>query len=162
MSEKNEHNDSIENSFKKHFQALIFKDEDKYFGIDISLCQDVNEEIEIKSVPKSKKYIAGIINIRGEIITVIDLARLLKYKKNNVTNSSAVIRIKTENNTDAIRADSIKDIMKIPNDSLEDASSYLGEREVQFIDHVALIENNLILFPNIQKIFDSQEVSDLD
>ena len=75
-------------------QVLIFAVGSKQFALDITQCRDVNKNIHLTEVPKAESHIAGIVNIRGEIITVFDLANLLSYRKESSDNPPVIIRDK--------------------------------------------------------------------
>ncbi len=139
---------------KDSLQIIIFTIGDKKYGMDISKCRDVNKNINITRVPKSKDYISGIVNIRGEIVTVIELAKLAGYTDQINYDKTVVIRVKKGGQKEAIRADNIIDVVEIPRNSLEKAHHYLTEKETRFIDFVTLVNKQLILLVDPDQVFD--------
>lgn len=58
---------------------LTFHLQGQYFGIDIHRVKEINKNIEYTPVPEAKSEIIGLMNLRGQIVTIIDLARIMRY-----------------------------------------------------------------------------------
>lgn len=132
--------------------ALIFAIGDNQFAIDITQCRDVNKNISLTEVPKAKSHIAGIVNIRGEIITVFEISNLLGYKNKNNDNAPVIIRAKYGNGDEGFRADRIVDITVLQKSKLKDPSTHLSELELQYIDKITLINEQLVLFIDVENL----------
>ncbi len=137
-----------------HMQALVFSIGAKLFAMDITRCRDVSKPPGITSVPLARDFIGGIVNIRGEIITVFELPRLLGYPDSDAADPPVVIRVKTPGMLEALRADAIVDTVTFPLTELEEASYHLSEHETKFISHVAQLEGKLVLFIDVGGVFD--------
>lgn len=137
-----------------YLQIIILTIGGKKFGIDIKKCRDVNKNIKITEVPKSSSIISGIVNIRGEIITVIELSELLGYAlAKDKAGKNIVIRLKNGKLNNAIRADEVENVLMVKKSDLEDASNYLSELEAKYINYVTLIEKQIILLLDVEKVF---------
>lgn len=126
-------------------QLLTWKDGKKKFGIPLDECKEVNRDVMLTKVPHSKGFIAGIVNLRGDTVTVINLGSLLGYKEENSSEHFVTIRLKTISNNLAIRADDIDDIIEVDEASYESALSQLGEEEARYIKNVVMSPRGLIL-----------------
>lgn len=126
-------------------QLLTWVDGEKKFGIPLDECKEVNRDVLITKVPHSKNFIAGIVNLRGDTVTVLNLGSLLGYKEGEPTSHFVTIRLKTTGNNLAIRADDIDDIIEVDDEAFESASTQLSEEESRYIKNVVMSDRGLIL-----------------
>lgn len=97
-----------------YLQIVTFCVGDYVFGIPSARVMEVFEPIPITPVAKAPAYLAGVINVRGVIVTVVDLACILKIgsRRHSLQDSSHLI-LKSEAESISILADSIGDIIEI-------------------------------------------------
>ncbi len=76
-------------------QLVSFFLDDQLFGIDIQLAREVNPDINIIPVPLARKEICGLVNIRGQVILVVNLSALLGMPPRIPTSESHIIILKT-------------------------------------------------------------------
>lgn len=126
-------------------QILTWIDSGKKFGIPIEECKEVNRDIRITEVPHARSFISGIVNLRGDTVTVINLGSLLGYTQEAKREHFITIRLKTISNNIAIRADEVDDILEIDESTYESALTQLGEAEAKYIKHVVMSSRGLIL-----------------
>ena len=75
---------------------VIFKLEEEFYGLPISNVLSIERVSKITRIPNSPKYVLGLINLRGDVIPVIDLNIKLGFKSTKVNNSSRIIVIKDD------------------------------------------------------------------
>lgn len=63
--------------------------ENQLFGLDIRLVREINKYLDLTPVPNAMEYIRGLINLRGQIVTVIDLKRRLGFDKSETKMTAA-------------------------------------------------------------------------
>jgi purine-binding chemotaxis protein CheW len=129
-------------------QILTWLDSGKKFGIPLEECKEVNRDVILTEVPHSSKFISGIVNLRGDTVTVINLGILLGYTQDDKKDHNVTIRLKTISNNLAIRADDVDDILDLNESAFESAASQLGEMEAKYIKKVAMSKGGLILVLN--------------
>ena len=137
--------------------VLLFENSGKTFAVDVAACQDVNKNIHVTRVPHAPEHISGIVNIRGEIVTVFNLARMLEYQTES-DDASVVIRIKGGQENVALHVDRLRDTVALPLNILEEATFHLSENETRVISHVALLERTTVLLidPDVLRAFLSE------
>lgn len=133
-------------------QILTWLDSGKKFGIPLHECREVDKDIQLTEVPHSAKFIAGVVNLRGDTVSVIDLGILLGYSNENKSTHPVTIRLKLKNLHLAIRADLVDDILEIDESDWEPAIRHLGEEEAKYIKSVAKSSNGLILVLNLESM----------
>jgi purine-binding chemotaxis protein CheW len=135
----------------KTLEILTWYVNDQLYGMFLEDCKEVIKNIDILPIPHSKKYVAGIHNLRGEIITVIDVGVKLRYPKMIVEKGKSVIRLKEKSKV-SIMADKINDILEISSELLVLPPSNLSEQETKCISFVVNSEKGVILIVNLKGI----------
>ena len=79
-------------------QYIVVKLDNEQYGIDISFVDNIVRMQQITRVPKAQSYFSGVINLRGEIIPVMNLRLKFGLKMKENTNATRIIIIKPENN----------------------------------------------------------------
>lgn len=92
-------------------EVLLFSLSDEKFCIPLTFVEAIEHTAQITVVPKSQKYIAGLVNIRGNIIPVVDMAKLLNLDKQIQMNK--FILINNQKQSIAILADDVDDVINI-------------------------------------------------
>ncbi|MCE9501618.1 MAG: chemotaxis protein CheW [Leptospira sp.] len=129
-------------------QLLTWYIGNQLFGMNITECREVDQDNKILEVPHSKEYVRGIMNLRGDVVTVLDLRSMLGYsaKENNI--SPVAIRLKGNNQQVAILADSICDVMEIENDKIEPCPPHMSELETRYISAITMTDRGNVLILN--------------
>jgi purine-binding chemotaxis protein CheW len=122
-------------------QAVTFYINDNMYGIDIRLIREVYPEPEISIVPLSEPFVSGLVNIRGQVVLVLDIAVLFGYPRTKVGNMSHIIIFKTE-----------ADLIHLKEFIGETDISKFGDKPVAFLvekigDVCTINENELEPFP---------------
>jgi purine-binding chemotaxis protein CheW len=73
-----------------------FQLNEQLFGIDIRFIREINRQLDLSSVPHAPDYICGLINLRGQIVTVIDLKRRLGFERTLITDETHNLILKTD------------------------------------------------------------------
>jgi len=80
-------------------------------GIDINLIQEMNRQMEMTKVPQAPPYVLGIMNLRGRIVTIIDLGRKLGLAPSKTTESSRIIIVNSRDENIGLLVDHITDVV---------------------------------------------------
>jgi len=134
-------------------QILTWTLGEQYFGMHIDRCREVVRDRQVTKVPYAKDYVAGIVNLRGEVVTVLDLSIMLGYKKDNeVKDAYVIIRLKSDTKHVSIKADNISDVLEIDESKIEPTPAHLNEMETRYISSVAMTEKGLVIILNADEI----------
>ena len=125
-------------------EFLSFTLEDKFFGMPLENVKEIVEEKEITPVPLSSDYLEGVMNLRGEPITVIDLR-----KKIGLTGSSTsreIILCLIDGMVLGLRPDKVLDIHEVPDSQVKNVPSSLkGEIESKYIKGIVKLKDKYII-----------------
>ena len=109
---------------------------DALCGIDIRSIQEINRLIDMTRVPQAPDYVLGVLNLRGEIVTVIDLGKKLGLSPATITSNSKNIIINYQNENVGLLVDKIGDVLEIDTRNIEPAPANLEEIQGRFFKGV--------------------------
>lgn len=148
-------------------QQVGFNISNEKFGVDILIVQEIIRSAEITAVPNSPEFVEGIINLRGNIIPVIDLRKrlhLYKEEQNKAKNWVLILRVRDK--IVGFIVDRVTEVIKIHEDNIEAAPDIVvAGLERQYIQGVCEINKQLLVildFENILLNEEQQLLSDLD
>jgi len=123
-------------------QAVIFKINDEQFAVETSKVQGINDIINMTKVPKANSYIKGLINLRGNIISVLDINMLLNMEScEKQQNNIIILNIRDEQV--GITVDQVDEVLDIDENIIEqireeNANSYI-KGIINFKDKIATL-----------------------
>ena len=84
-------------------------------GLNIADVQEINKDLDVTAVYQAPHYVAGIINLRGQIVTIIDLATRLGLKNQRANTGGRNVIVNTQNERIGLIVDEINDIISVEN-----------------------------------------------
>jgi len=133
-------------------QILTWSTDGKLFGMDVSECREIVKDKRITNVPHAPETIIGIVNLRGEVVTVLDLSKLLGYIKPESRHDPVLIRLKAGNQQVSIKADVVYDVIDVKKSEFEPPPSNLTDMESRFISSVVVVEKGLAVILNSRQL----------
>jgi purine-binding chemotaxis protein CheW len=139
-------------------KVLTFKLCGGLFGIDITLIKEINRNIEFTPIPGSPPHIVGLFNMRGQIVTLFNLGRLMDYKEENKNSLSTCIIMKSKpNNPNQVGflIDGTGDVIDIDTGQIEAPPSNLCTIDGEYIQGIVKLQDNLLMLLNLNKILEN-------
>ncbi len=127
---------------------------DQIYGLELGVCQEVALCPRLKSAPHAPACIAGIMNLRGDVVTVLDLPALLGRAPQSAGAAStrsvngAIIRLKNARRDAAIYADQILDVLNANESAQQERPANFTEAERRYVQGVILVGSRLIVVLN--------------
>ena len=151
--------DNSESNISDEEQLVTMMVDDQLFGIPILIVQDIVEPDQITPVPLAPAAIAGILNLRGRIVTVIDLRECLGAKplpEGSTKQMSVTVEYKGDLYT--ILVDSIGDVRSLPCKSFGKAPATLDENLTRICSGIFRLEGNLLVVLDVERILDEENI----
>lgn len=134
-------------------EFLVWKSGAYAFALELPFCREIVNGVELTRLPRAPHFVLGLANLRGSVISVIDLEVLLGYRSAVEFRSEAtLIRLRTDGYPVAVVADTIRDTQFIEPSAIEPAPANLAESESNFIRKVAKTGEGLLLIPDLNAI----------
>jgi len=138
-------------------QWATFKVNNELFAIDVMQVKEVLRYSEITPVPGSSSYIRGIINLRGNVVTVLDTRLLFSLDPRETDDDTRIIVVEyNEQEVVGMVVDSVDEVVNIPQNDIERAPSVATEdSDRRFVQGVSYYESNLIILLDLAKMLES-------
>ena len=145
------------------FQMVVFRIGDEEFGVDISQVIEISRMRDITHIPDAPGFIKGVINLRGKVITVIDIAK--QFGLNLVDESSKTSRIVIVEIGDqmlGLIVDEVPEVLRMAENDIVPAPETIQTAiKKDYIRGVGKLEDRLIILVDINNILSGQEIDDL-
>ena len=139
-------------------QFATFYVGDLLFGIDVMKVQEIIRYQEMTPAPLSSRIVEGLINLRGQIITAIDLRRRLGMSERAEGVLPMNVVAHTEDGVISLLVDRIGDVLEVDEKQYEETPDTLPENYSDLITGVFKLEGRLLLILDVQKAVDVSRV----
>jgi len=134
---------------------LAFRLGDEWYAVPIEHVREIYNEFELTPIPCVPPHVKGVINIRGEIISVTDLAVLMGVSHSEDVDHSSAIVVQNEGCATAMVVDAISDIVDVEVDSIEPPIAAADKGlAAEFVTGSAFIDGRLVALINAEKVLE--------
>ncbi len=143
-----------------HPQQSLFKFGGEEFAVDIMNVQEIIHMPEITQIPKSPPFVEGVVNIRGRVIVVFNLAKRLSLDSMVQNENSRIIIIELENNVVGMIVESVSEVLSIPVSSMKPAPEMLLSKiGADYLEGVGMLNNRLLILMDLKNVLDESDKS---
>lgn len=142
-------------------QWVTFRLENETYGINVMQVQEVLRYTEIAPVPGAPGYVLGIINLRGNVVTVIDTRARFGLMPGEVTENSRIVIIEAEKQVIGILVDSVAEVVYLRSSEIESAPNVGTEESAKFIQGVCNRGEELLILVDLNKLLSDDEWDEL-
>jgi purine-binding chemotaxis protein CheW len=151
------YSDEEENSGGPLIQFVTFVLMDETYGINVMQVQEVLRVTEIAPVPGAPGYVLGIINLRGNVVTVIDTRTRFGLPSKEMDDSSRIIVIESEKQVVGILVDAVAEVVELQETEIDAAPNVGTEDSSRYIQGVATREEGLLILVDLNKLLSDEE-----
>ena len=142
-------------------QWVTFRLSDEIYGINVMQVQEVLRVSEIAPVPGAPHYVLGIINLRGNVVTVIDTRIRLGLATTEVTDSTRIVIIEGAKHVVGILVDCVAEVVDLPMSEVESAPNVGNDESAKYIQGVASRDDELLILVDLNKLLTDEEWDEL-
>ena len=142
---------------QKNLKVIVFQLADKEYAIPVSHVKGIEKLMHITRVPKTERFVKGVINLRGVVTPVIDLRERFDLPISGNEETTRIIIITLEAMEVGFIVDSANDVLDIDAASIEQQPEVVGSLEEEFIAGVAKLENRLLILLHLDKVLNPNE-----
>ncbi len=143
-------------------QWVTFRLEGETYGINVMQVQEVLRYTEIAPVPGAPAYVLGIINLRGNVVTVIDTRHRFGLPTTEVTDQTRIVIIEADNHVVGILVDAVAEVVYLRQSEIETAPNVGNDESARFIQGVCNKNNELLILVELDKLLTDQEWSEIE
>lgn len=126
-------------------ELITFEVEGQLFGLDIMAIREIRAWTPVTRLPSVPTYVAGVVNLRGTVLPVIDLAARLGWDPTEATPRHAIIVTQIGGQARGLIVDSVSDIVTIAQDALQPPPAASEEGIADFLEGLAISDDRMIL-----------------
>lgn len=129
-------------------QVVVFKINNEQFAIETNRVQTINDSIQVTKVPMAPSYIKGLINLRGNVISLLDINLLLDIPKDESAEENIII-VEREDELIGISVDQVDEVIDVEESFLEKST----DASKDYIQGVINFQDRIVTLINIDKLF---------
>lgn len=143
-------------------QWVTFRLGGESYGINVMQVQEVLRYSEIAPVPGAPPYVLGIINLRGNVVAVIDTRYRFNLDDGEITDNTRIVIVEAEKHVIGILVDSVAEVVYLRQSEIEPAPNVGNRESARFIQGVCYKDSKLLILVDLNKLLNSDEWADLE
>jgi len=138
--------EAVEESSEDRMPLLLFRLGEEWYAVKVADVREIYHEYAVTAIPCVPGFIRGVVNIRGEIISVTDVAALMGLEGNDESDAedASAIVIQNEEATTAMVVDEIGDIVEVPVYGVEPPLSIIDKAQAEYVAGSVYVDGRLI------------------
>ncbi|MGE5580935.1 MAG: chemotaxis protein CheW [Bacillota bacterium] len=143
-------------------QLVVFRLGSEEFGVDILQVHEIEKlEQGVTRVPKSPSFVEGVINLRGEIVPIVDLRKRFGLTVGAIGIESRVMIVEVSGNLVGMMVDAVVEVLRVNVSAIELAPSITKGVDAYFLSGVAKIGERLIILLDLERALSAEEANEL-
>ena len=144
-------------------QFVTFQLGDELFGVEVHRTREVLNLISITSVPQTPDYMLGVINLRGQVVPVIDMRCKLGMPTVEASRDTCIVVLEVMVEDEPVvvgaQADAVREVLEIRKDQIEPAPKLGSRLKTEFIHGMGRVDDQFIILLDIDRVFSSEELA---
>ena len=138
-------------------QWVTFQLDAEVYGIRVMQVQEVVRVPDIAPVPGAPDYVLGIINLRGNVVTVIDTRRRFGLPSRGHDDATRIVIVEARGHVVGLLVDNVAEVVELRASQIESAPNVGNERTSRFIEGVHSQDNELLILVDVDRLLSEQE-----
>ena len=138
-------------------QWVTYRLDEETYGINVMQVQEVLRYTEIAPVPGAPDYVLGIINLRGNVVTVIDTRARFGLPPTETTDNTRIVIIESDEQVVGILVDSVAEVVYLRSSEIDSTPNVGTEESAKFIQGVSNRNGNLLILVDLNKLLSDEE-----
>lgn len=145
----------------KDVQIVGFRVGSETFGVPIALVHEIVRVPEITAVPEAPHCVEGVINLRGKIVSVVDLRKRFGETEIARTKKNRILVAEIEGKLVGLIVDAASEVLKVPPSDIEPPPNVFDEGDVNYVTGVGKLNGRLIIMVDLTKVLRGGELKRL-
>ncbi len=147
---------------EKILQLVTFHVGDEEFGVEILAVREINRMMEITRVPHAPPFVEGVINLRGQVIPVVDLRRRFGMPPRDHDRNTRIVVVELSDKVVGFVVDSVSEVLRVPASLVEPPPPIVGGVEREYLEGVVKLEDRLLILLDLQRLLGEDEAKELE
>ncbi|MEM0202452.1 MAG: chemotaxis protein CheW [Archaeoglobaceae archaeon] len=143
-------------------QVIVFKLGEERYGVDISQVREIIRPTQITRIPNAPDFVEGVINLRGQITTIVNLRKRFGLPPKPIDNDTRIIVVEYNNAVIGMMVDTVNEVKYLSQKDIEALPSIITSREeAKFLKGVGKLPDGLLILIDLNKVLNEGEVERL-
>jgi len=143
-------------------QWVTFRLDNEKYGIRVMQVQEVLRMTEIAPVPGAPDFVLGIINLRGNVVTVIDSRKRFGLSEADADDSTRIVIIEADNHVVGILVDSVAEVVDLSTSEIDAAPNVGNDDSSKYIQGVSSKDKELLILVDVNKLLSDEEWEEVE
>jgi purine-binding chemotaxis protein CheW len=143
-------------------QLVVFKIGAEEFAVDILLTKEIVVPGEITPVPDTENFVEGVMNLRGNLIPVIDLRKRLRARATSTAREQRIVIANIDERTAGLIVDGASEVIRVSDDMVEPPPDVFSEIGADYVEGVINLKNRFVTLIDLKKAFSMEILAELD
>jgi len=146
-------------------QLVTFHVGDEEFGVEILEVREINRMMEITRVPHAPDFVEGVVNLRGQVIPVVDLRKRFALGAVERDKNARIVVVELGDRVVGFLVDSVSEVLRVPRGVVEPPPPIVGGIDSEYIEAVVKLDDRLLILLDLQKLLtrgEAQELGEFD
>src|SRR5207248_10628169 len=142
----------------KELHIVGFRIGRETFGVPIALVHEIVRVPEITAVPEAPEYVEGVINLRGKIVSIVDLRKRFGEKQITNNRKNRILVVEVENKMVGLIVDAASEVLKIPESAIDLPPNVFEDGELNYVTGVGKMNDRLVILVDLTRILQQGEL----
>lgn len=139
-------------------QMVVLKLAGEQYGVKINQVQEITKLTKITKVPRAPKYVEGVINLRGDVIPVIDLRKRFELEENEYTQFTRIIVSDVNKKKVGVIVDEVLEVLRVSQSYIEGAPEIVQDNKLQkYLEGIANLNERMIMMLDLEHVLQENE-----
>jgi purine-binding chemotaxis protein CheW len=143
-------------------KVIVFRLQSEEYGVEVQQVKSIERLDHITRIPKTPKFVRGVINLRGVVTPIIDLRERFDLEQTENTEGSRIIVVAVNDLEVGLIVDSANDVIDIPLNAIEPPPKVVGGVEAVYLRGVAKLQDRLLILLNLNRVLNLEEIKQLE
>jgi len=134
-------------------QLVVFELNDELYGLDVAQVQTIIPLQTIVAVPNTPPFVAGVVNLRGAVIPVVDLRTRFNLSRPQEEHKAVIIITVLDKTQAGLIVDQVTEVVKIPQEAIEPPASLLVNIETTYLRGIGKLGERPIILLDLGQVF---------
>jgi purine-binding chemotaxis protein CheW len=147
----------------EELKVIVFALAHEEYGVEVDKVRTIERMQPMTRVPKTPKFVKGVINLRGVVTPIIDLRGRFGLTENEYTDNTRIIIVSVKDMEVGLIVDSANDVTDINSDSIDDPPEVVGGIKAKYLQGIAKVgESRLLVLLNLEEVLNKSEIIQLE
>lgn len=144
---------------RKERQLVVFNLGQEEYGVDILQVQEIKLLSEITRVPNAPDFVEGVVNLRGDVVPVIDLYKRFNLETAETTDESRIVIVNVKDITVGITVDAVSEVITLDESAFAPPPALVSGIEASFVEAIGRLGERLLILLNMDRILGLDEIA---